>query len=64
MKFIIIESLSENIVKVIQEHFQDIKILEHSNGYDKMKIQKSDYSIGYLFGFIENLVFFHFVYFL
>ena len=54
--FAIIEMQGKHILKDIVERFQRVKILEHYNTYYKFRVPRGEYSIGYLFGFMQELV--------
>ena len=42
-------------IKYLLAHFASVEILEHCGQYFKLRIPKEDKTIGWLFGYIENM---------
>ena len=43
------------IVSKFQGMFKELNVLEHYNNSYKLKVSRDDYSIGYLFGMMEDI---------
>ena len=55
MNYIHSVSAGLETIKYLLTHFANVEILEHCGQYFKLRIPKEDKTIGWLFGYIENM---------
>jgi hypothetical protein len=42
------------VIEVLAKYFKEVEILEHFNDYFKLRVNRQDKSIGFIFGLIED----------
>ena len=55
MKWVFTEKSGNLIIKKFGSLFKEMKVVEHINNNYKIKVSRDNFSIGYLFGMMEDI---------
>lgn len=55
MRWAFTESNGGAVIEKFEQMFQSVEVLEHYNNSYKIKVSRDNYSIGYLFGLMEDI---------
>ena len=55
IKWIFTETRGAAVIEKLEERFTQLEVLEHISNTYKIKVSRDNYSIGYLFGFMEDI---------
>lgn len=55
IRWMFTESKGSNVMDLLESKFQQFSIIEHYGNSWKLKVSRDNYSIGYLFGMMEDI---------
>lgn len=55
VKWQFVEGKGNSVIDHLEPMFKEFKVIEHNGNSWKIKVSRDDYSIGYLFGLMEDI---------
>ena len=55
MRWVLTEKSGTAVISKLQDMFKELNVIEHYNNSYKLKVSRDNYSIGFLFGLMEDI---------